>query len=88
MTQGDVLTICKDALMTALIISAPFLLVSLVIGIVISVFQAATQINEQTLTFVPKILAVGLLLIFLGSWLMSVMVDFTTRLFESIANYI
>ena len=84
MSQGDVISICKDAIITALLLSAPFLIVSIVIGVIISVFQAATQIHEQTIAFVPKILAIALVLIFLGSWMINVMVDFTQKLFGSI----
>jgi len=88
MTQGEVLSICKDAVMTALTISAPFLIASIVIGLVISILQAATQIHEQTITFVPKILATALIAIFAGSWIMTVLINFTTRLFESIGRLI
>lgn len=84
MSQGDVISICKEAVITALLLSAPFLIVSIVIGVIISVFQAATQIHEQTIAFVPKILAIALVLIFLGSWMINVMVDFTQKLFGSI----
>ncbi|HBT65002.1 MAG TPA: flagellar biosynthetic protein FliQ [Ruminococcaceae bacterium] len=86
MSQGDILAICKEAIMTALMIAAPFLLVSLIIGVVISVLQAATQIHEQTITFVPKILAVALILIFLGSWIINVMIGFTEYIFVYITN--
>jgi flagellar biosynthetic protein FliQ len=88
MSQGDVISICKDALMTALLISAPFLIVSIVIGVIISVFQAATQIHEQTITFVPKIVATALILIFLGSWMINIMVSFTQKLFANINHFI
>lgn len=84
MNQGELILICKDAVNTALLISAPFLGVSLVIGLIVSVVQAATQIHEQNLTFVPKIVATGLLLIFLGSWMITVLVEFTRRIFAAI----
>jgi flagellar biosynthetic protein FliQ len=84
MPQGDLIAICKDAVMTALMVSAPFLVVSLVIGLAISVIQAATQIHEQNIVFVPKIVATGLLLIFLGSWIITVMTEFTQRIFAFI----
>ncbi|NLN81199.1 MAG: flagellar biosynthesis protein FliQ [Clostridiales bacterium] len=86
MTQGDILTICKDSVTTALMIAAPFLVLSLIIGLVISVLQAATQIHEQTITFVPKILSVALILIFLGSWIMNMMIGFTEKIFIYISN--
>jgi flagellar biosynthetic protein FliQ len=88
MSQSDVIAICKDALMTALIVSAPILIVSIVIGMVISVFQAATQIHEQTMTFVPKIIAIAFVPLFTGSWMITLLMDFTQRLFESIPNYL
>lgn len=84
MTQGDLISIGKDAIMTAFMISAPFLIVSLVIGILVSVFQAATQIHEQNIIFVPKIVSTGLILIFLGSWIISIMLEFTERIFAAI----
>ena len=84
MAQGDLISICKDAVTTALLISAPFLAVSLVIGLIISVIQAATQIHEQNITFVPKIIATGLILIFLGPWIITLMTEFTQRIFSHI----
>jgi len=84
MTDGMVVSLAQDALMTALLVSAPILIVSLVIGLVISVFQAMTQINEVTLTFVPKILGVFVVAAVLGPWMVGTMVDYTTRLFASL----
>ena len=84
MNQGELILICKDAVTTALLISAPFLGVSLVIGLIVSVVQAATQIHEQNLTFVPKIVATGLLIIFLGSWMITMIAEFTRRVFAAI----
>jgi flagellar biosynthetic protein FliQ len=84
MSQGELISVCKDAVMTALMVSAPFLLISLVLGLAISVIQAATQIHEQNIVFVPKIVATGLLLIFLGSWIITVMTEFTERIFALI----
>ena len=86
MSQGDILAIVKDAVYTALLMAAPFLVASLAIGLIISVLQAATQIQEQNISFVPKIVAVALLLILLGSWLMTQMSEFTTRTFSNIAS--
>lgn len=88
MSSGELIGIMKDAVFTALMMAAPFLVVSVVIGILISIFQAATQINEQNITFVPKILATALLLIFLSSWLINVISDFTNRLFTNINSYL
>ena len=82
MTQGDVLAILQESLLVALKLSAPMLVISIAIGLVIAIFQAATQIHEQTLTFVPKVLAIALLLIILGSWMMTLMNDLVQRLFQ------
>ena len=82
MTQGDVLAILQESLLVALKLSAPMLVISIAIGLVIAIFQAATQIHEQTLTFVPKVLAIALLLIVLGSWMMTLMDDLVQRLFQ------
>ena len=65
MTQDQVLTIMKEALLVALKLSLPLLIASMIIGLIIAIFQAATQIHEQTLTFVPKIIVIGLILLFL-----------------------
>ncbi len=73
--------ILQGALLVALKLSAPLLLVSIAIGLVVAIFQAATQIHEQTLTFVPKVLAIALLLLVLGSWMMTVMNDYVNELF-------
>ena len=82
MTQGDVLAILQDSLLVALKLAAPMLVASIAIGLVITIFQAATQIHEQTLTFVPKVLVIALLLIIMGSWMMTLMNDLVQRLFQ------
>jgi flagellar biosynthetic protein FliQ len=79
-TQGVVLEIFRDAIFTMLELSLPLLVVSIVIGLVISIFQAATQIHEQTLTFVPKIIAIAFLLLMLGSWMLTVLMELFQRL--------
>ena len=84
MTDASVIALARDALMTAILIAAPILLVSLVIGMLISVFQAMTQINEVTLTFVPKILGVFAVSAVLGPWMVGTMVDYTQRLFATL----
>jgi flagellar biosynthetic protein FliQ len=84
MGDGIVVSLAQDALMTALLVSAPILIVSLVIGLVISVFQAMTQINEVTLTFVPKILGVFAVAAILGPWMVGTMVSYTTRLYSTL----
>lgn len=82
MTQGDVLSIFSRALIVALKLAGPMLTVSIVIGLVVAVFQAATQIQEQTLTFVPKILAIALLLFITGSAMMTTLSEFMVYLFD------
>ncbi|KAF5052615.1 flagellar biosynthesis protein FliQ [Sedimentibacter saalensis] len=74
--------IMQSAAMAAIKIAAPILLLSLIIGLLIAVFQAATQIHEQTLTFVPKLLVTALVLIMLGPWMMEVMSDFALHIFD------
>lgn len=81
-----VISILKDAIYTGLVMSAPILISSLVIGLIISIFQATTQIQEQTLTFVPKLLIVALVGLFTASWMMSTMISFTNRIFGVISN--
>ncbi len=88
MTPELVIDIGKDAMMMVLMISAPILVVSLLIGVLISVFQAATHIQEQTLTFVPKILGVLAAIVIFGSWMLNVMLSYTSNLFINLPSYI
>ncbi|MBD5093693.1 MAG: flagellar biosynthesis protein FliQ [Subdoligranulum sp.] len=85
MTQGQVMEILQGALVVALKLTAPMLIVSIVIGLIVAIFQAATQIHEQTLTFVPKLLAIALMLLIMGSWMMTVMNDYVNELFARMA---
>ena len=84
MSDAAVISLAQDALLTAFLVSAPILIVSLVIGMLISVFQAMTQINEVTLTFVPKIFGVFAVAAVLGPWMIGTMVNYTTRLFATL----
>lgn len=84
MTPESVMTLGREALEVTLIISAPVLLSALVIGLVVSIFQAATQINEQTLSFIPKLVGMFGVLIIAGPWMVGLMVDFIQRLFSNI----
>ena len=84
MSQGEVLTIMQQAIYTILKVGAPLMITALVVGLLISIFQAMTQINEQTLVFVPKILAVLLALVLFGSWMMTTLIEFTVKLFDSL----
>ena len=87
-TEGQVLDIARDAIYTIIITSAPILLVSLVVGLVVSIFQTVTSIQEQTLTFVPKIIAVFLAMMLLGSWMLNKMTGFMTDLWSDFALYV
>jgi len=75
-TQGDVIIIMRGALWVIMKLAAPLLLVSLVVGMLVAIFQAATQISEQTLTFVPKVLSIAFLLLALGSWMLTSMAEY------------
>ena len=87
-SESAVLDIARDAIYTIIITSAPLLLVSLIIGLIVSIFQTVTSIQEQTLTFVPKIIAIFLTLILLGSWMMNTMVEYTVQLWSSFSQYV
>lgn len=76
MAQDDVLVVFRETIWMILKLSAPMLIVSIVIGLIISIFQAATQIHEQTMTFVPKIIAAAFLLLLTGSWMLTSLSDF------------
>ncbi len=84
MNAQQVFTVGQQALQTLLIVAAPMLLVVLVVGLVVSVFQAATQINEATLSFVPKIVAAVLVLAVAGPWMMTTLIEFLQRTLLSI----
>ncbi|MTK11271.1 MAG: flagellar biosynthesis protein FliQ [Clostridiaceae bacterium] len=86
MSENMVIGIIKDAIQTGLLVSAPILFISIIVGLIISIFQATTQIQEQTLTFVPKLVAVALVGLITGSWMLHQLVNFTTRIFTYIAH--
>jgi flagellar biosynthetic protein FliQ len=88
MTPETVMEIGRQAVEMTLLLSAPLLLAALLIGLVVSIFQAATQINEQTLSFIPKLVGVFLILLAAGPWMLQLMVDYVRRLFESIPQLI
>ena len=83
-SQGVVIEILTQAITTVVLCAAPMLIVAMVVGLIVSIFQATTQINEQTLAFVPKIVAVMLSLLMFGGFIFSTVGGFVTRLFESI----
>ena len=76
--------IFRDAILTGFKVAAPILLVSILVGLFISIIQAATSINEQTMTFVPKLIVIALILILCGGWMLQQMVDLVNRVFEFI----
>ncbi|HUI10289.1 MAG TPA: flagellar biosynthesis protein FliQ [Bacteroidota bacterium] len=84
MSQEFVIYVFREALYTALLVSAPLLVVSLVVGLLISVFQAATSIQEVTLTFVPKLIVIAIVAVLMLPWMIDVVVSFTTNLFHNI----
>ncbi len=88
MTIDDVSALTQAALFTIIKCAAPLLLVSLCVGLMVSIFQTVTSIQEQTLTFVPKILAIFLALILLGHWIMGQMVDYMTMLWSDFSVYL
>ncbi len=84
MEQATVIKVMQDAVTTIMMVSAPPLIIGMVVGIIVSIFQATTQINEQTLAFVPKIIAILIALLVFGGWMLTNLSDFTLRLFEYI----
>lgn len=88
MSQELVMSIMKDAIQTGLMVAAPILIVSLVVGLIISIFQATTQIQEQTLTFVPKLIAIAVVGLIAGNWMLQTIVSFTQRIFLIISNIV
>ena len=87
-TQGEVLDIVSQAIYTIIVVSAPLLLVSLIIGLIISIFQTVTSIQEQTLTFVPKILAVFVGMMIFGSWILTQLTEYITDLWSNFGVFL
>jgi flagellar biosynthetic protein FliQ len=81
---GDVTSLLRDGILEVLLLAAPLLISALVVGLVVAIFQATTSIQEQTLTFVPKVIAILLVLGFLGGWMFSSLGDYTVQLFKMI----
>jgi len=84
LNQNEVLYLAKEALGTALLVGGPVLGVSLLVGLLVSVFQAMTQIQEQTLSFIPKILAIVVVMLLLGPWMLNILTAFTVNLFTDL----
>ncbi|MFD0616727.1 MULTISPECIES: flagellar biosynthesis protein FliQ [Paenibacillus] len=88
MTTDFIIGLAGQAVYTVLKVSAPMLVLGLLVGLIISIFQATTQIQEQTLAFVPKIVAVMLALLIFGPWLLTTMIDFTTNILDNLNQFI
>lgn len=86
MTTNEVVSVLYAALMVALKICAPLLIASIAIGLIVAIFQAATQIHEQTLTFVPKIIVIAVILVLAGSWMLGLLDEFFILIFDHIAK--
>lgn len=88
MTDQVVVSIAREAVLTILLVAGPALGVGMLVGLIISIFQATTQIQEQTLTFVPKIVAVLVSIVVFGPWMLRILVDFASRLLGNLPAYI
>ncbi|HMM30196.1 MAG TPA: flagellar biosynthesis protein FliQ [Clostridia bacterium] len=86
MSQSEIVKVLQDAITTVMVVSAPMLIVGMVVGIIISIFQATTQINEQTLSFVPKIIAIFVAIIVFGGFILTNLSDFTYRIFDYVQS--
>lgn len=88
MNEEIIMQLGQNALKTTAMLAAPLLLSTLVVGLLVSIFQALTQINEATLTFIPKMIVIGIVFVLLGPWMMDLMSQYTVQLFESIATIV
>ncbi len=88
MTPESVMLVGRQALEMTVLVSAPLLLAALVTGLLVSLFQAATQINEMTLSFIPKVLAMFLALVIAGPWMLTLMTDYMRNLFTSLPSFV
>ena len=88
MTPETIMTVGRQTMEITVILSAPPLLAALVVGLLVSLFQAATQINEMTLSFIPKLLALVVIMLLAGPWMLTHLTDYTRRLYESIPSLI
>jgi flagellar biosynthetic protein FliQ len=88
MTPESVMTLGRTAMEVCLMVAAPMLLVALIIGLIVSIFQAATQINEATLSFIPKLVGIFVALVIAGPWMLTVMLDYMRQVFTGIPGLI
>lgn len=88
MSEGQIIDLLQQAMLNVILLSAPMLVLGLIVGLAVSVFQATTQIQEQTLAFVPKIISVLVAIIVFGPWMLNRIVDYTEGLFMNLNNFI
>lgn len=88
MTPESVMSLGRHAMEVTLMVAAPMLLVALIIGLIVSIFQAATQINEQTLSFIPKLLGIFAAMVIAGPWMLSIMLDYMREMFAGIPGMV
>lgn len=88
MTEGTALHLAREAIALTMLLSGPLLIASLAVGLLVSIFQAATQIQEQTLTFVPKLVAIMFTLLILGSWMLNTMLSYTVELLSTLGQMV
>jgi len=88
MTEDIVISLGRDAIWTTVLLAAPLLISALVVGLIVSILQAVTQINEATLTFIPKMLTIVIVLVILAPWMTQMITSYTTELFTSLPNYV
>ncbi len=88
MTPGDAISIGREAIFVALVAAAPVLILSMVVGLLVSIFQAVTQIQEPTLAFIPKIIVSAFALLFFGPFILALLTDFCSRVFSSMPNFV
>lgn len=86
MTTAEVMEVLKQAMLVAFQMAGPLLIISIVVGLIVAIFQAATQIHEQTLTFVPKLIVIAIVLLVTGSWMLSVFTEFVQHIFSIMAR--
>lgn len=87
MTQNQIIYMAKEAMWTVLLVGGPLLALSLLVGLVVSIFQAMTQIQEQTLSFIPKLVVIAAALLLLGPWMLNIMTSYTTNLLQDLVTY-
>ena len=88
MSGETVISLAEKGIYTILMVTGPLLLLALIVGLLVSIFQATTQIQEQTLAFIPKIVAVLLGIVFFGPWMLATMVEFTSNIFQNMNQFV